>query len=244
MWLKRFESYARALKLEEGHLCDAMLSLLDDAAFRAYDLLGLGESDTQDYKLLCKALADRFAPVTGEPELRFQFGRRLQKQSESFDEFADALINLVNRAYLTLDPTVRMNLAQDRFIAGVKADFIQEELLTTVPSTLEDAKNKAKELEAARSARKQMQSGSGSASILSTTTQAGAHDQHSVELEERVEISALSTTQERLLQECVRCNTELLEQLTKQIAQLQDQPPNRSRGNDRLRRRSVVPQVT
>ena len=76
----------------------------------------------------------------------------------------------------------------------VKADFIQEELLTTAPSTLEDARKKAKELEAARSARKQMQSGSESASILSTTTQAGA--QHGVELEERVEISALSTTRE------------------------------------------------
>ena len=238
MWFKRFKSYARALKLEEGHMCDAMLSLPDDAAFRAYDLLGLGESDAQDYKLLCKALADRFATVTGEPELRFQFGRRLQKQSESFDEFADALINLVNRAYPTLDPTVRMNLARDRFIAGVKADFIQEELLTTAPSTLEDARKKAKELEAARSARKQMQSGSGSASILSTTTQAGA--QHGVELEERVEISALSTTRECLLQECVLRNTELLEQLTKQIAQFQDQPPNRSRGNGRPRRRSVV----
>ena len=72
-----------------------------------------------------------------------------------------------------------------------------------------------------------MQSRSGSASILSTTTQAGAHDQHGVELEERVEISALSTTRKRLLQECVHRNTELLEQLTKQIAQLQDQPPNR-----------------
>ena len=108
MWLKCFESYARALKLEEGHMCDAMLSLLDDVAFRAYDLLGLGESDTQDYKLLCKALADRFAPVTGEPELLFQFGCRLQKQLESIDEFADALIDLVNRAYPTFDPTVRM----------------------------------------------------------------------------------------------------------------------------------------
>ena len=100
-------------------------------------------------------------------------------------------------------------------------------MLTTAPSTLEDAKKKAKELEAARSAKKQMQSRSGSASILSTTTQAGAHDQHGVELEERVEISALSTTRKCLLQECVHRNTELLEQLTKQIAQLQDQPPNR-----------------
>ena len=161
MWIKHFESYAKALKLEEGHMCDAMLSLLDDVAFRAYDLLGLGESDTQDYKLLYKALADRFAPVTGEPELRFQFRCRLQKQSESFDEFADALINLVNRAYPTLDPTVRMNLARDRFIAGVKADFVQEDLLMTAPSTMEDARKKAKELEAARSTRKQMQSGIG-----------------------------------------------------------------------------------
>ena len=82
-----------------------------------------------------------------------------------------------------------------------------------------------------------MHSGSENASILSTTTQAGA--QHGVELEERVEISAFSTTWERLLQECVRRNTEFIKQLTKQIAQLQDQPPNRSRGNGRPRRRSV-----
>ena len=121
MWLKRFKSYARALKLEEGHMCmcDAMLSLLDDAAFCAYDLLGLGESDTQDYKLLCKALADRFTPVTGEPELRFQFGRRLQKQSESFDEFADALIDLVNRAYLILLIWNRIKI----FFGGVKVIY-------------------------------------------------------------------------------------------------------------------------
>ena len=121
MWLKRFESYARALKLKEGHMCDSMLPLLDDAAFRAYGLLGLGESDTQDYKLLCKALADRFAPVTSEPELRFQFGRRLQKQSESFDEFADALIDLVNRAYPMLDPSVPSSRQVYRWC---KADFI------------------------------------------------------------------------------------------------------------------------
>ena len=74
--------------------------------------------------------------------------------------------------------------------------------------------------------------------VLYTTIQAGA--QHGVELEERVEISALSITRECSLQECVHHNTELLEQLTKQIAQLQDQPPNRSRGIDRPGRRSVV----
>ena len=55
MWLKHFEPYARALKLKEGHMCNAMLSLLDDATFCAYDLLGLGESDTQDYGQLVQS---------------------------------------------------------------------------------------------------------------------------------------------------------------------------------------------
>ena len=67
--------------------------LLDDAAFRAG--LGLTEGQVRDYKHLVGALAKWFAPTIGEAELRFQFGERCQKPSESFDEFVDAIVDLV-----------------------------------------------------------------------------------------------------------------------------------------------------
>ena len=41
-----------------------------------------------------------------------------------------------------------MRLARDRFVAGVRADYIQENLLQTPPDSLEDAHRVAKCLEA------------------------------------------------------------------------------------------------
>ena len=54
-----------------------------------------------------------------------------------------------------------MNLVRDRFIAGVKAEYIQDRLLEIAPKSLDSAHDIAKRLEAARSARKQMQMTSG-----------------------------------------------------------------------------------
>ena len=42
--------------------CTALLALLDDAAFRDFDLLGLSEETVQDYKQLVEALTTRFSP--------------------------------------------------------------------------------------------------------------------------------------------------------------------------------------
>ena len=43
LWIRRFEAYARSVRIPDDKLPDALLALLDDAAFRAYDLLGLDE---------------------------------------------------------------------------------------------------------------------------------------------------------------------------------------------------------
>ena len=56
LWCRRFEAYALSVMLLKEQLCDALLALLDDAAFRAFDLLGLSEMTSQDYKLLVEAL--------------------------------------------------------------------------------------------------------------------------------------------------------------------------------------------
>ena len=62
-------------KNPQDQLSDALLALLDDAAFRAFDLLGLtAEAVRADYKQLVEALSRRFASTTGEPALRFQLG--------------------------------------------------------------------------------------------------------------------------------------------------------------------------
>ena len=60
----------------------------------------------QDYKQLVEALSRRFASTTGEPALRFQLGQRHQEAAETLDEFADALLDLANRAYPELDSDV------------------------------------------------------------------------------------------------------------------------------------------
>ena len=43
LWVKWFESCAKAVKIADEQISDALLALLDDAAFQAFDLLGLTE---------------------------------------------------------------------------------------------------------------------------------------------------------------------------------------------------------
>ena len=156
LWIRRFEAYARAVKIPKEGLSDALLALLDDAAFRAFDLLGLDDDTTRDFKLLTEALKKRFAPSTSTQELRFQLGEREQGPGETLEEYADGLINLANRAYPTLDVSLRMELARDRFIAGIRNERIQEALLQSPPATLDEAKETARRMEAAQAARKRM----------------------------------------------------------------------------------------
>lgn len=98
LWIRRFEAYTRAVRIPDDKLSDALLALLDDAAFRAFDLLGLPEETVKDYKQLVDALKEkRFAPGAGQQELRFLLGQRLQEAGETLDGFADALISPIAR---------------------------------------------------------------------------------------------------------------------------------------------------
>ena len=64
LWCQRFEAYAWSVRLLQEPLCDALLALLDNAAFRAFDLLGLSEETSQDYKLLVETLTKWFHPAS------------------------------------------------------------------------------------------------------------------------------------------------------------------------------------
>ena len=57
LWIRRFEAYARSVRIPDDKLSNALLALLDDAAFRAYDLLGLDGEVVRDFKQLSEALS-------------------------------------------------------------------------------------------------------------------------------------------------------------------------------------------
>ena len=161
LWLRRFETFAKAVKTPDDQFCNAVLSLLDDGAFRAFDLLENSAElvEKADYKALSKALLERFSPHTATQELRWLLSQRVQGEKESLDEFADALIHLANRGYPEQTAKFRMELAGDRFIAGLRDDHLQEALMQREPEQLKNldgARKAAKRLEAAQLARKKM----------------------------------------------------------------------------------------
>ena len=217
LWIRRFEAYARSVRIPDEKLPDALLALLDDAAFRAYDLLGMDEDVVRDFKQLTEALSKRFAPSTGQQELRFLLGQRQQEAGETLDDFADALIHLANQSYPTLEPKLRMELARDRFVAGVRSEHVQEALLKTPPETLDHARETAKRIEAAQAARKIMRPKR--SDVLAVTT-AETQDEGKLTVTESVDYVQQRVTAQRQddsLMEVVHCNTEVLERLLGQM---------------------------
>lgn len=159
LWLRRYEAYVTAVEMPEDKHCAALLSMLDDAAFRAYDLLGLSATDAADYKKLKEELSTRFSPTTGQQELRWQLNHRTQEPEETLDTFADALLLLANGAYPLQDKALRMELVRDRFVAGLRDDKLQEAVMQSpveALATLDKARETAKRIEAAQTARRKM----------------------------------------------------------------------------------------
>ena len=110
-------------------------ALLNDAAFRAFDLLGL---ETADYKLLTEAL---FSPSTGQQELRWRLSQRSQEAGESLDAFTDALVHLANRAYPQMESQLRMELVRDKPIVGVASKDVQDVLLRSPFETHDETRD-------------------------------------------------------------------------------------------------------
>ena len=228
LWLRRFEAFAKAVKTPDDQFCNAVLSLLDDGAFRAFDLLENSEAlvDGADYKALTKALYERFSPGTALQELRWHLSQRVQEEKESLDEFADALIHLANRGYPDQTAKFRMELAGDRFIAGLRDDRLQEALMQQEPDklkNLDEARKAAKRLEAAQLARKKMR--------------AKAVEVRRVQFTELTpstpaDVNAVGAGSKDDLADAVRQNTVMLQQLLTQFNNRQPtgrRPPRRPR---------------
>ena len=136
-------------KIPQEQLCDPLLALLDDAAFQAFDLLGLPEETSQDYKLLVEALTKRFSSSMGQQEVEWLLTNRTQESGESLDAFADVLVHLTNQVYPKLEAGLRADIVKDRFVEDVSSEYAQDALLRSPPGTLDEVRNAARHVEAA-----------------------------------------------------------------------------------------------
>ena len=115
-----------------------------------------------------------------------------------------------------MEPPLRRSLARDRFIAGVRPGYIQERLLQEASKTLDEARSTAKRLEAARAARKKMQSDKTILHAVDSSTSSG-NTSNAVKPAQGV----AAVERPDGLAEAVRQNTETLQQLMQQLATMQ-----------------------
>ena len=158
LWCRRLEAYARSTRLPQEQLCDALLTLLDDAAFRAFDLLGLSEETSKDYKLLVETLTKRFSSSTGQQKVKWLLMHRTQELGESLDAFVDALAYVANGAYPKLEAGLRADIVKDRFVEGVSHEYVQDALLRSLPCTVDEAREAARRAEVVQTARCRLRS--------------------------------------------------------------------------------------
>ena len=116
VWLSQFDEYSKLTDIPEQKKKAFMITLLDQPAYRAVQLLRIPEStsyqefleritfdsgkSTEDYKMILRA--------------------RQQNASEDIEADADNLLELAENAYPDADNRFKEELEKDRFLEGVR----------------------------------------------------------------------------------------------------------------------------
>ena len=88
---------------------------------QAQGVLGnLPEGDKCNYRLLCKALEERFSPTNQTELYRAQLRERRQKASDSLPELGQDIRRLTNLAYPTAPVEVKETLSKEQFIDALR----------------------------------------------------------------------------------------------------------------------------
>lgn len=158
LWLKRWQTYAKCVRIPEDSKAGALVLSLDDNAFQAIDQLGL-DIEKDSYDEVKAKLLNHFASKATEPELRFKLNQRKQEPGETLETFAGILLDLAKRGHRGLEPKHQDELARDQFIAGIQDEKTQERLLVDSPSSLDDAVKLARRLTAVHKTQQKMREG-------------------------------------------------------------------------------------
>ena len=152
-YLSHFESVC---KLNEWTDAEKALYLAASLRGQAQGVLGnLPRDDRESYRTLVKALQDRFAPLNQTELYRAQLRERRQKPSESLPEMGQDIRRLVNLAYPTAPTDVREILATEQFLDGLYNSEMRLKIKQARPLNLNDAIQRAVELEAYNRAERQ-----------------------------------------------------------------------------------------
>ena len=104
--------------------------------------------DRQNYTKLVQSLQDRFAPSNQTELYRAQLREKRQKASESLPEMGQDVRRLTNLAYPTASSDLKEVLATEQFLDGLYDSEMRLKIKQARPSSLNDAIQRAVELEA------------------------------------------------------------------------------------------------
>uniref|UniRef100_A0A1I8H0P8 CCHC-type domain-containing protein n=1 Tax=Macrostomum lignano TaxID=282301 RepID=A0A1I8H0P8_9PLAT len=160
LWLRSFNAYCDSAEIDEEHRREHLMSMLDLAtAYAAVDNLNLPGPDDPvdplDYEGFTARLEARFSRYRTEQDSKVELKTRDQKDGESLEAYADALLELVRCAYPAATAELQDDLAKDRFMQGVRlSDLQREKLYLQQPEGLVAAQRAVRQLEAASKAAK------------------------------------------------------------------------------------------
>ena len=147
-WLSQFTQYMKLVRAKEEEKKGFLLTLLDQPAFRAVELLRLPEE--LPFNEFTVRLISRFDSGKSKEDYKLQLRARQQRNTEDIDAFADSVMELVENAYPDIDYSVKVELAKDHFIQGVNiSEEMRERLFISEPSTLADAVRKVHQIQSA-----------------------------------------------------------------------------------------------
>ncbi len=137
-----------------------------------------------------------------------------------------------------------MELVQDRFVSGIRSEYVQEALLRSPPETLDDARDAARRLEAAQAARRRMRARR--TDVCATTSGEEVADKApSSMVPPRGEVTAVEAARVEYdrLADAVQRNTEMLGKLMTQLTHSSGPglSPGTEGGHTRRRRRPGTP---
>ena len=149
------------------------------------------KDDRQNYTKLVQALQDRFAPSNQTELYRAQLRERRQKASESLPEMGQDIRRLANLAYPTASSDLKEVLATEQFLDGLHDSEMRLKIKQARPVNLNDAIQRAVELEAFyRAERRQREI------VRSVDTEVSTREQRLESLIETMQKSMTSLEQE------------------------------------------------
>ena len=151
-YLSHFESVSLL-----NHWSETEKGLYLAASLRGQALGILGnqpKDDRQNYTRLVQSLQDRFAPSNQTELYRAQLRERRQKASESLPEMGQDVRRLTNLAYPAASSDLKEILAIEQFLDGLYDSEMRLKIKQARPSSLNDAIQRAVELDAFNKAEK------------------------------------------------------------------------------------------